>query len=596
MRYSSCRVAWYALLSLILGINASITCAPTFHVADFQINDEHTCTVTLKSELATEEFLYVDYLSFSADSPKARIVSWKSSSDAVPHFDTVFGETKRIFQGNPAFTITLSADNTSAMDTCNLIVSYYTNKTKQFVQQLIPLKRGQTGQPETVSPAQLPADAPALAQEPQQPFNHQTPQTPTTWTGKLSAMVTGAQSWWFRIAIAFLLGLLLSLTPCIYPMIPITVGILQAQGSKSLWSNFLLALAYSTGLATTFALLGLGAAFAGHMVGALLNNPFVIGIIVVLLVYVALSLFGLYELYIPRSLRNRGQMGKASYISAFLFGAASGTVASPCLSPGLILMLTLVATLKSVSLGFVMLFAFGFGLSMPLLVIGTFSSSLSLLPQAGLWMLEINYLFGFMMLGMAIYFLQGIVAWPLILALGALLSLIAAYFYFKHASKEYAIMRIIHQGFVLLCVALAAFLMVKCATSLLVKKVTETMPLQTATWMNDYAQGLVEARKQNKKLFVDISAPMCSACEAVERRIFSKQQVMQELSYFVAVKLNIAQMTEQARTQLMQQFKIMGAPTILLVDPTTEKVIARWSSELADRSAASFIAELAQYR
>lgn len=595
MHNSSNPFARYVILALLSSIAGGTLSAVTFKITDLQPIDAHSFNLTVQSELAPEEYLYADYLSFSVDSPQLQLSQWKSSVEATPHFDAAFNQSKRILKDNPVFTMTITNDKNEL--NAHLLITFYTNKTKQFVQNSLqlayPLALPVESESSTVTstaetpnaPANLDSTAPA-------PSSAHSP----SLADRLSNLATSTQSWWFRIALAFLLGLLLSLTPCIYPMVPITVGILQAQGSKSLSSNFLLALAYSAGLATTFAFLGLGAAFAGHMVGALLSNPIVIGVIVVLLIYVALSLFGLYELYIPRSLRNRGQMGKASYVSAFVFGAASGTVASPCLSPGLILMLTLVATLKSVPLGFILLFAFGFGLSVPLLIIGTFSSSLALLPQAGMWMLEINYLFGFMLFAMALYFLQSILAWPLILALGALLSIIAALFYFKRAAQEQSHIRSIHRALALICIACAAFLMVKSAASLLVKKAAETMPMHATEWLSDYAQGLAEAQKQNKKLFVDISAPMCSACEAVEKKIFSKQQVLQELSYFVAVKLNIANMQEDARTQLMHTFNIMGAPTLLLIDPTTEKVIARWSSELAERTAASFISELAQYR
>lgn len=597
MHNSSAKYAWGVLLYTLLGLTSGTAQAVTFKLATIQPTDQNTQAITIRTDLAADEYLYADYLSFTTNNPHARVTGWKSSVDATPHYDETFGETKRIIQNNPTLTVTLATDGSSLPADLQLLITYYTNKTKQFAQQAMALNATAshgsehlTLTPEATEPGQQEMTTEATESTPV-PAN-----ADSSWSAQISHMATSTTSWWFRIALAFILGLLLSLTPCIYPMIPITVGILQAQGSKSLSSNFLLALAYSAGLATTFALLGLGAAFAGHMVGTLLNNPIVIGIIVALLVYVALSLFGLYELYIPRSLRNRGGMGKSSYISAFLFGAASGTVASPCLSPGLILMLTLVATLKSVPLGFIMLFAFGFGLSMPLLLIGTFSSSLQMLPQAGMWMLEINYIFGFMMLAMALYFVHGFLAWPLVLALGALLSLSAAIFYFRRATGEQSVSRTVHQGMALVCIALTAFLIVRSATSFLIKTVKETAPLHAATWLTNYQEGRVEAQKQNRKLLVDVSAPMCSACEAVEKKVFSKQQVMQELSYFVAVKLNIGDMTDEARTQLMQQFKIMGAPTILLIDPATEKVVARWSSELAERPAASFIAELARYR
>ena len=122
----------------------------------------------------------------------------------------------------------------------------------------------------------------------------------------------------------------MSLTPCIYPMIPITVGILQAQGSKSFGSNLLLASAYTLGIATTFAALGVTAAYTGAMFGAsIMSNPFFILMIVAVLTYLGFSMLGFYDMYTPKFMRNAGAGKGGSLTSAFLFGAASGTVASP---------------------------------------------------------------------------------------------------------------------------------------------------------------------------------------------------------------------------------------------------------------------------
>ena len=107
--------------------------------------------------------------------------------------------------------------------------------------------------------------------------------------------------------------------------------------------------------------------------------------------YLALSMFGFYDMYVPNILQTKNNVNhKGSLFSAFVFGAISGSIASPCLSPGLALLLTIVATLGNNLLGFLLLFSFGIGLSIPLLIIGTFSSSINILPQAGMWMIEVK--------------------------------------------------------------------------------------------------------------------------------------------------------------------------------------------------------------
>ena len=229
----------------------------------------------------------------------------------------------------------------------------------------------------------------------------------TSLSKYLQKALRTSESHIFRLFLVFFLGLLMSLTPCIYPMIPITAGILQAQGSSSIGRSFLLAFIYTLGTSTTFATFGLVAALTGHLFGQLLVNPIFMLIIISILVYLGLSMFGLYDMYVPKFMEQTNyHQKKGSLFSVFIFGAISGSIASPCLSPGLALLLSIVATLGNNVLGFLMLFIFGLGLSMPLLIVGTFSNSINMIPQNGPWMVEIKKLFGFMLLAMCVYLLS----------------------------------------------------------------------------------------------------------------------------------------------------------------------------------------------
>src|SRR5581483_1012022 len=166
------------------------------------------------------------------------------------------------------------------------------------------------------------------------------------------------------------------------------------------------ALAYTMGIATTFAIFGLLASCTGPLCGQLLMQPlFIIGL-VILLAYLGFSMFGLYSIYIPKFFTISHKKHNGSLFSSFIFGAASGTISSPCVSPGLALLLSIVATLGNKFLGFLYLFIFGVGLGLPLLIVGAFSSSLSLLPQAGTWMIEVKKFFSFIIFGMCFYYLS----------------------------------------------------------------------------------------------------------------------------------------------------------------------------------------------
>ena len=212
------------------------------------------------------------------------------------------------------------------------------------------------------------------------------------------------------IGIAFLAGLVTSFTPCIYPMIPITVGILHSEAPTSLWKNFLSALCYVLGMTTIYSFLGYMAATGALIFGQWATSPWVIVFVVLFFLYLAFSMFGFYELYIPSFLTKQREISQnRSLLRNFLFGIISGSVASPCLTPPLAVLLTMVAKYKNPFLGISTLFAFSLGMGMLLLLIGTFSSSLALLPRAGRWMLEIKRFFGFMMLGMCAYFSRSLI-------------------------------------------------------------------------------------------------------------------------------------------------------------------------------------------
>jgi len=376
-------------------------------------------------------------------------------------------------------------------------------------------------------------------------------------------------------------------------MIPITVGILQAQSSTSMLRNFSLALAYSMGIACTFAALGLAAAFTGQMFGNLMSNPIVILALVALLAYLAFAMMGFYEMYTPRFLTNNKNAQGGSLSGAFLFGAVSGTVASPCLSPGLILVLSIVTALGNKLLGFLMLFTFGIGLSIPLLIIGTFSSSISLLPQAGMWMVEIKKIFGLLLLGMCFYFLHFIVPLSVVLWLAVATALILAPLYLRAAQRSTtSSSKILNYGMYALLLAATIG-----AGSQAYKTTCQTTGDHThhAFWLTDYSDALQQARTSNAYIFVDITAPYCSICSAIEQNLFTNDHVVSALQKLVPVRIDSSDTTNAVHTNLLKQCKVFGVPTFLLIDPKTETVIKRWGGELYDTCAQAFVAELEPY-
>lgn len=210
----------------------------------------------------------------------------------------------------------------------------------------------------------------------------------------------------------FAAGVLTSLTPCIYPMIPITAAIVgggeaRPGEARSRWRPLLLSLTYVLGLAAVYASLGLVAGMTGTMFGRISTNPWLYFAMANLLLIAALAMFDVVPVRVPGALLQRassaGEGGR--FGGALLMGAMSGLVAAPCSAPVMIAVLTWVTETRSALLGFVYLFVFSLGMCTLLVIVGVSSGSLSRLPKAGLWMVRIKKFFGFVMIGVAQYYL-----------------------------------------------------------------------------------------------------------------------------------------------------------------------------------------------
>lgn len=242
----------------------------------------------------------------------------------------------------------------------------------------------------------------------------------------------------YLLILAFFAGLMTSFTPCVYPMIPITVSVLQLQAAVSLKYNFLSALSYVLGLSTVYATLGYFAATTSVLFGNWVANPWVIMLIALFFLYMAFSLFGFYEMRVPRLLSSNYEIApQGSLTKIFLLGMISGTFASPCITPALAVLLTIVAKLASPILGFLMLFLFSLGMGIVLVLIGTFSGALSLLPRSGEWMIEVKRVMGFGMLGACAYFLTPLIGdMTVVMLYGVILCVAGLYFVISaHGNK-----------------------------------------------------------------------------------------------------------------------------------------------------------------
>ncbi len=546
--------------------------ATTIHPLEMTIQElsisSQQKNIQLDLLLDDSEKILKQTLSVSIDHPHATLGQVSMTPTAVQHYLPEFCDSKEIFEKSTTLVMPVSVDTDQPLN-ANLHISFMLLPHSNMTEKIIKLSFNQS--------EKSVADN---FQELESPHNYSTEPVKKSFTESLQNLVQTTESNWIRLLFAFLLGLLLSLTPCIYPMIPITIGILHSQGQKSLFHSFLGSCCYAFGMSTMFACLGLLAAFAGASFGSLLSQPIFVLILVAFIGYMSLTMIGVIDLKIPSFLQRSTNMNASMhpFLSAYIFGLISGSVASPCVSPGLALLLTLVATMGNIFAGFLLLFCFGIGLSTPLIIIGTFSSSMNMIPRAGQWMVEIKKALGFVMLATCLYYLNNISSIFVINCITVAYLLFAALFYIIDAQKDFNSNTKTIKS--LIGIILLAFAILMGFRTYDLNNKHQIQTEQGVIWAQDYAQALDSAKNENKLVLLDFWAHHCTICKAIDTKLFHKDFVWNELNnHVVFVKVDCTHSNNTQASMLKNLFKVFAQPAILIVDPNTQEIVKKWSSE-----------------
>jgi thiol:disulfide interchange protein DsbD len=360
----------------------------------------------------------------------------------------------------------------------------------------------------------------------------------------------------------FLGGLALNLTPCIYPLIPITVSYFGGQSQGKSGKTFVLALFYVLGIATTYSVLGVIAASTGSVLGAALQNPLALIFVAGVLVALALSMFGLYEIRLPSFLARFGGTGKKGYGGALFMGLTVGIVAAPCIGPFVLGLLTYVAAIGNPFLGFWMFFTLALGLGVPFLVLGTFSGSINRLPRSGVWMVWVKKIFGLILIGMAVYFLRTLIPEALYRFLLPVLALIAGV-YLGWIEKSQAVtkaFRWIRNTAGVLFVALSIWLFIPKAEA------------ETIQWQPYSEEFLTEAYQAGKPVIIDFTADWCLPCKELDKDTFSDPEVIKLSQSFIRIKADLTMSEDSSVRNLREKFGIVGVPTVVFIAPEGEEI------------------------
>ncbi|MEQ1723086.1 MAG: cytochrome c biogenesis protein CcdA [Pseudobdellovibrio sp.] len=368
----------------------------------------------------------------------------------------------------------------------------------------------------------------------------------------------------------FIAGILTSFTPCIFPMLPITISILGYHADrKNRLHNFSRALAYVFGIGITYASLGVIAALTGSLFGSALSNKYVIFGFVALFFTMALSMWGAFELQSPAFIRNRFGTGKSQGLfGAFVMGLVAGVVASPCVGPVLVSILSYVSTTKDVVLGFSLLFTFAMGLGLIFIIIGVFSSALKLLPKSGRWMDFIKFILGAGMWCAALYYAQFLMSdrwWTALIALsfvGFALWKGAFSFHKKNYIRQSFLLAVFIFSTTVLLLSAFKPLYLSGAFHL---NTEETKAPESSNWVAYSEAAIAAAQAENKPVMLDFFAEWCGACHELEEKTFQTQEFKDLAQNFKLVRFDATEDNEQI-AQVLKKYNVKGLPTVIFIN------------------------------
>lgn len=383
----------------------------------------------------------------------------------------------------------------------------------------------------------------------------------------------------------FTFGALLSLTPCVFPMIPILSGIIVGQpGTVTARRGFLLSLAYVLAMALTYSLLGILAGSFQVNLQAASQNAWVIGAFSLVFVLLALSMFGFYELRMPAAMQTRlsslsaPRNGSGLY-SCALMGAVSAVIVGPCVAPPLAGALLYISQTGDALLGGAALFSMGLGFGVPLLVIG--ASAGSLLPRVGAWMEKVKQGFGVIMLGVAVWFLERVIPGNIAMILWALLVIITALLLGAldrnartgKAFRAIGIAGLIYAGALVVGALSGSEDMLRPLAHLAGKPAAHSsLEFRRIKNAADLDRHLAAAGAAGKFVMLDFYADWCVTCIEMEEGTFSEPGVKQALSGVVLLQADVTRNDTEDR-QLLERFRLFGPPAILFFDTGRQELL-----------------------
>jgi len=382
------------------------------------------------------------------------------------------------------------------------------------------------------------------------------------WAAQAPADVGLGMFW--SIFWVFMGGMALNLTPCVYPLIPITISYFSSKSTDlKAWrgSTCINALLYVLGIALMNSMLGVFAALSGRLMGTLLENPVTLVLVALVMCVFALSMFGVWEIRLPASLTNAAARNYAGYFGSLVMGLTLGIVAAPCIGPFVAGILVMVANTRDPVFGFWIFFSLSLGMGFPLFILALLSGRLSVLPKSGEWMLWVRKGMGWVMIGAAAYFIAPIMPQALGVGLLCATALAAGIHlgWIDSTGGRSVAFKWIKKGVGIACIGIACVL------------IWNALPSEGVKW-TPFSEGvLAEAKASGRPVIIDFYADWCSPCRRLDKLAFHDRSVIEAARDFVMIRVDFTQSGDHAKESLAHQYSVSGVPTVIFLKPGGEE-------------------------
>ena len=369
------------------------------------------------------------------------------------------------------------------------------------------------------------------------------------------------------LLLIFLGGLALNLTPCVYPLIPITISYFGSQASGNRAQSILMGLFYALGMSVTYSALGVFAALTGSMFGTALQSPIVIIVVAIIFIALAVSMFGAYEIRIPQKLALAGNKNRSGFFGSFIMGLLVGFIAAPCIGPFVLSLLVYVgkvgatmSTLHSALNGFMLFFILSMGLGLPYVILAAFSSSLNKLPRSGEWMIGVKVVFGLILIGMAFNTLSPIIPKPIYAIVYPAFLILGGTYLIIIDNKG-----LNSKGWTKIKYFLAILAIAYGAWILKPDKNVYNVEWQMKASYEDILK-TVESKKM--PVMIDFYADWCAQCKELDEYTYTEKNVAEFSKKLNNIKVDLTKPNDQ----IEKKFEIKGLPVVVFMNSKGEEI------------------------